>query len=448
MSELQTPIATMPFVDFLNEATDGIIAPAIPDRKRRCMSRRSGQNGRIEKKGNYFYARFWLDVPGEAKRIYKCVRICPVDGPGSFNKFELKRRLKEIVTEFDANSEVTLRKTEAVNLGTTFKQQSERWMQLAQTRKRNPIKPRTADAWAGYLKYINLQIGEMPLSEVNNLAVKEFIAKMAAEEKNGKPRFAPKSIANYVQLIQMVVGAALNDKGEAIYPVKWNHNFMDLPVIGEQRKPTFTEAEVTSIITKANGGFRVLYALLAGSGVRIEEAIALQVEDLKGNVLHVRHSHWNGDLYTPKTEAGIREVDLHPSLAGLLREHIGTRKSGFIFQSSNGTPLHRSNVLRRNLHKILLEIGLEKSGFHGFRRFRITHLRKQRVMEVLLRIWVGHSTEGITDKYTVEALKRDVVYRKATAEQAGLGFHMCLEHQLPVARIARNMYVPEMVASA
>jgi integrase len=44
--------------------------------------------------------------------------------------------------------------------------------------------------------------------------------------------------------------------------------------------------------------FRVLYALLAGSGLRIEEAIALQVHDLRGTVLHVRHSHWNGDLYT------------------------------------------------------------------------------------------------------------------------------------------------------
>jgi integrase len=413
------------------------------------MSRRSGQNGRIEKKGNVYYARFWLDVPGEAKRVYKSVRICPVDGPGSLNKFELKRRLKEIVAEFGANSEATLRETEAVNLGTTFKQQAERWLQLAQTRKRNPIKPRTADAWAGYLKYINLQIGEMPLSEVNNLAVKEFIAKMATEQKRGgKLRFAPKSIANYVQLIQMVVGSALNDKGEAIHPVKWNHDFMDMPVIGEQRKPAFTEAEVTSIITKANGGFRVLYALLAGSGLRIEEAIALQVQDLKGNVVHVRHSHWNGDLYTPKTEAGIREVDLHPSLAAMLREHIGTRTSGYLFESSKGTPLARSNVLRRSLHKILEKMEREKCGFHAFRRFRITHLRKQRVMEVLLRIWVGHSTEGITDKYTVEALKRDVGYRKATAEQAGLGFHMPLAPQLPVARIAPRMYVPEMVASA
>jgi hypothetical protein len=77
------------------------------------MSRRSGQNGRIERKGNALYARFWLDVPGQQSRAYKCVRICPVSGPGSLNKFEQKRRLKEIIAEFGANSEATLREAEA-----------------------------------------------------------------------------------------------------------------------------------------------------------------------------------------------------------------------------------------------------------------------------------------------------------------------------------------------
>jgi hypothetical protein len=178
----------------------------------------------------------------KTKRVYKSVRICPVSGPGSLNKFELKRRVKEIIAEFDANSETVFKQAEAVNLGTTFKEQAERWLQTVQTRKRNPIKPRTADAWTGYLKYINQQIGEMPLSEVNNLAVKEFVAKMSAEEKKGRPRFAPKSITNYVQVIEMVVGSALNDNGEAVYPVKWNHNFMDLPQVGEQKKPAFTAA--------------------------------------------------------------------------------------------------------------------------------------------------------------------------------------------------------------
>jgi hypothetical protein len=156
-----------------------IVPPAKPDQRtrRRRMAARSGQNGRIERKGNVLYARFWLDVPGQSKRVYKSVRICLVSGPGSLNKFEQKRRLKEIIADFGANSEEVFRKAEAVNLGTTFKEQAERWFKEVQMRKRKPIKPRTADAWATYLSYINPLLGGMPLSEVNNLAVKELIAK-------------------------------------------------------------------------------------------------------------------------------------------------------------------------------------------------------------------------------------------------------------------------------
>ena len=102
--------------------------------------------------------------------------------------------------------------------------------------------------------------------------------------------------------------------------------------------------------------------------------------------------------------------------------------------------LSRSNVLRRSLHKILKDMGREKSGFHGFRRFRITHLRKQRVMEVLLRIWVGHSTHGITDNYTVESIKADADFRRQAAEETGLGFHIPVEAELPVARNAPSLH--------
>jgi len=48
-------------------------------------------------------------------------------------------------------------------------------------------------------------------------------------------------------------------------------------------------------------------------------------------------------------------------------------------------------------------------------------------MEVLLRIWVGHSTHGITDNYTVESLKADAEFRRQAAEETGLGFHMPVE---------------------
>jgi hypothetical protein len=39
----------------------------------------------------------------------------------------------------------------------------------------------------------------------------------------------------------------------------------------------------------------------------------------------------------PKTDAGIRNIDLHPDLAGLVNEYIGTRKNGFLFEATGGT---------------------------------------------------------------------------------------------------------------
>jgi len=46
--------------------------------------------------------------------------------------------------------------------------------------------------------------------------------------------------------------------------------------------------------------------------------------------------------------------------------------------------------------KILEEMGREKCGFHAFRRYRVTHLRTQRVPEDLLRFWIGHADGSVT----------------------------------------------------
>ena len=104
-------------------------------------------------------------------------------------------------------------------------------------------------------------------------------------------------------------------------------------------------------------------------------------------------------------------MDLHSSLANALRDHIGDRTTGLEFPSARGTPLRKSNLLRRSLHPILLGMGKKPSGFHAFRRLRVAHLHKQLVPEILLRVWIGHSTEGITDRYALESVKRDTLFR-------------------------------------
>ena len=79
----------------------------------------------------------------------------------------------------------------------------------------------------------------------------------------------------------------------------------------------------------------------------------------------------NGEIQPmPKTEAGIREVDIHPELNSFLRRR--PLESGLLFQN-NGKPLVYSSVLRR-MHKL----GVPEA-FHAFRRFRVTHLEGQNV---------------------------------------------------------------------
>jgi len=125
-----------------------------------------------------------------------------------------------------------------------------------QNRKRNPVKTRTAETWKSHLKYINGKIGQMQLADVNNRTVREFVAQMASETKAEEPRFSAKSIENYLAVIKSVVASAQNDKGEPIYLVRWNHEFMDLSLVEQQNAPSFTAAEIETIISKAEGSDR------------------------------------------------------------------------------------------------------------------------------------------------------------------------------------------------
>jgi len=77
-------------------------------------------------------------------------------------------------------------------------------------------------------------------------------------------------------------------------------------------------------LTAAKELFRVLYCLLAGSGLRIAEALGREIgkhfsDDC--SIVYVRQQRSKKghtiEAY-PKTDAGIRDVDLHPDLAVLV----------------------------------------------------------------------------------------------------------------------------------
>lgn len=381
------------------------------------MSRRRGQSGHVEQRGDVFYVRFWTDVRGAEQRHRACVRLCTVqDG---LTKSERERRARDVIQASGADTEARFREVSGANLGTTFRQQAEVWLDHARNRKRNPVKPVTAYNWERHVeKWLNPELGDKNLADIGNSALRQLVAHLAAE------KLLPKSILNIVAIVKAVVASAVDEEGEQMFPRKWNHDYIDLPEVAEQNTPVFSEGSVSGIVGAATGWHRALYALLAGSGLRAGEALGLEIEKHCAEdfqTLVIRQSVWRGAVQAPKTPNAYRTIHLHSALAEVLKQHAGARRSGFLFTGIGALPVSsQSSILKRSLHPILKEMNLPMAGLHAFRRFRVTWLRKNRVPEDLIRHWIGHASKSVTDDYSRVAA--DQSFARECAERVGLGF--------------------------
>jgi integrase len=184
-----------------------------------------------------------------------------------------------------------------------------------------------------------------------------------------------------------------------------------------QNRPTITQAEITELLGSLKERDAVLVALVAGTGLRIGEALAVRTEDFHPDcqVLHVQRSVWHRREQAPKTVNAIRLVDIPDTLAQILRRYT-QGKPGYLFTTRAGRPLDQRDTL-----KALHGAG-KRGGFHAFRRSRFSVLRKADVPDNLVKQWLGHS-QNLIDLYAAQ-LRLDVVYRREWCEGAGLGFEL------------------------
>src|SRR5437016_5351269 len=209
------------------------VVSATPVKRRgKYMSRRTGQNGHIESSGKWWVVRWWMDVPGQEERRHMRAKICPISGPGCLSKSERERRARECMAESGADTVEHFKQVVKQSHGVTFREQANWWLNHIQRRKRKPLAPATLELWKGCLdNWINPNIGDLPLCEVNNSVLKTLVAKMS------EGGLSPKTISdNYVPVVRMVVASAVDEQGEEIYPRKWNNEIIDLPGVGKDKQ--------------------------------------------------------------------------------------------------------------------------------------------------------------------------------------------------------------------
>src|SRR6516225_5401848 len=178
--------------------------------------------------------------------------------------------------------EITIRQSQAAfhqntAPAVTFREQAEWWLASLSKRKRRPIKPATASGWRDALNaWLLPNLGDKLLADVSNKALRELVEKMSAANRSAK------TIVSYVQVVKLVVASAVNEEGEQIYPRVWNHDFCQVPIIrkDKQRRPSVTPDELKDILSSLKKPkYKMLFTLLAATGLRVGEAFALRSTD-------------------------------------------------------------------------------------------------------------------------------------------------------------------------
>jgi integrase len=405
------------------------------------LSRRTGQDGHIEKSGRWFVVRFWKDIPSQEKRMHVRERICPIFGPGLLSKSERKRKAREIIQASGADSAEYFNEVVKQDTGVTFREQSEIWLRQLQNRKRKPIGDSYAVTIQGALdKWILPAIENFPLANVDNLTVKPLIAKMSAAS------LSPRTVNKYIEHVKQVVASLIGPNGEPVHNRKWNPDVMDLPVAehSEQKRPYLRATTISELIRESSGQEQALYVLLAATGMRVSEALALDTHHFtneRRTIVVEQQIKKDSPRIVKylKTAAANRQIDLHPDIAEYLQRY-SNGKTGLLFHTANGTPHLYANLEDRWLTPRLVKKTLDEKGlgWHAFKRFRKTWVRGQRCLEDINNFWMAHKPQTMSELYS--HLHDEVQVRLDEAERVGYGFTLPDFKKESVVPIVPNLH--------
>ncbi len=365
------------------------------------MSRRSGQSGSVYVKGSQYIGRYRVDVPGQNKRVRRTVIIGNID---QFTRPKAERWLSKFIEEEGVNDASHLARSQSPVV--TFGLAARGWKDhhLIVNKKRSSQRSMSCEL----NKHILPHLKDTPLEGITYPVVRGLIQTWQREA------LSRKSIKNLFGIVRAIYNFQFDEMAQRGKPVvspwlvKWKK--VAPPKTVQRELPYFTVKQMAAVVNAAKTQMnRALFALAAGTGARAGELFALRVEtdvNLHEQTITIRRSVFEGEENTSKSDTGdedrTRTVPIDPSVATELKKHMQGRRSGYLFETRNGTPLRLSNVLEDKLQPILRKLKFIQPGMgmHAFRRGRISHLVYSGVSRQVIRDWCGHSSDKMIDHYT------------------------------------------------
>lgn len=256
-------------------------------------------------------------------------------------------------------------------------------------RKKQEVAESTLDRYeASWTHFTDFVGGETPVeAALTTETVEEF--KLERREAG-----AAKETVNNDLIAVGVLAAACVDKG-------WLKERPKLNKYARSDRIRYLESEeIKAYLREVRPRFRPLFKLLIGTGMRLGEAEALAVRDLRredgGTTAAVSES---------KTDSGIREVAVPDWVARVLRRHVEERELGpsdplFDIPRRTVQKEHRRACDELEKREVLgTNSRTEGYTIHDHRHTAAVHLARAEMPLDLLQGQLGHSTLSETMKY-------------------------------------------------
>lgn len=177
------------------------------------------------------------------------------------------------------------------------------------------------------------------------------------------------------------------------------------------RKRPMTVEELGRLLEAIPARHRLLFELMAQTGLRIGEVLGLTREsvDLGDHPrLRVREQIYRGKRKKLKSANAVRDVPLSTGMARRLPDVLAAaadrRPEAPLFQSQTGGPLDYSGLYNRVFRAARKAAGLEWVTFHTFRHTCGSLLHEARKTDRQLCDWLGHADPAFTVRTYVGTL--------------------------------------------
>lgn len=328
----------------------------------------------------------------------------------------VKIKAREAVNAFAANG-YSVKKKPTI---TTYRELVALWWESY----KNTIKPNSQQSMEGIVRLHILPVfGDYKLDKLTTPIIQQQVNKWADKANKGeKGAYANYSFLNNINRRILQYGVTMqaikyNPARDVIIPRKQQNKEHKVKFFSNQELKQFLDyLEDLDQSSYENFFDYVLYKTLLASGCRIGEALALEWADIdlkKGTISISKTLNRYQETNTPKSKAGLREIDIDKATVSLLKQYkkrqqvqswqLG-RSEGIVFTPFT-TKYAYACLLRKRLQSHFKAAGVPDISFHGFRHTHATIMLYAGIEAKDLQYRLGHSNISMTLNTYVHATR-------------------------------------------